>query len=143
MTESQWKHVVEWGECDPAGIVFYPNFYRWFDSSSHHMMKIHGFGQKEMISLYGIVGFPLIEAHAKFLRPLRWEDQVTVHSFIQQHSRRTFTIRHKIYKWTDTEELCVDGYEVRIWGIKDKETGVLNASNLPDEFIQHLAKSSN
>ena len=143
MIESQWKHVVEWGECDPAGIVFYPNFYRWFDTSSHQMMKIHGFGQNEMISHYGIVGFPLIETHAEFLQPLRWEDQVTVRSSIQKHSRRTFTIQHKIYKLTDTENLCVDGYEVRIWGIKDKETGVLNARDLPDEFIQYLTKSSN
>ena len=143
MIESQWKHVVEWGECDPAGIVFYPNFYRWFDTSSHQMMKIHGFGQNEMISHYGIVGFPLIETHAEFLQPLRWEDQVTVRSSIQKHSRRTFTIQHKIYKLTDTENLCVDGYEVRIWGTKDKETGVLNARDLPDEFIQYLTKSSN
>ena len=143
MIESQWKHVVEWGECDPAGIVFYPNFYRWFDTSSHQMMKIHGFGQNEMISHYGIVGFPLIETHAEFLQPLRWEDQVTVRSSIQKHSRRTFTIQHKIYKLTDTENLCVDGYEIRIWGIKDKETGVLNSRDLPDEFIQYLTKSSN
>lgn len=143
MIESQWKHVVEWGECDPAGIVFYPNFYRWFDTSSHQMMKIHGFGQNEMISHYGIVGFPLIETHAEFLQPLRWEDQVTVRSSIQKHSRRTFTIQHKIYKLTDTEILCVDGYEVRIWGIKDKATGVMNARDLPDEFTQYLAKSSN
>ena len=24
---------VEWGDCDPYGIVFYPNFYKWMDSS--------------------------------------------------------------------------------------------------------------
>lgn len=23
--------VVEWGDCNPAGIVFYPNYFRWFN----------------------------------------------------------------------------------------------------------------
>ena len=28
-----YKVKVEWGDCDPYGIVFYPNFYKWMDNS--------------------------------------------------------------------------------------------------------------
>jgi acyl-CoA thioesterase FadM len=27
---------VEFGDCDPAGIVWFPNFFRWIDASSRH-----------------------------------------------------------------------------------------------------------
>lgn len=23
---------IEWGDCDPAGIVFYPRYFEWFDA---------------------------------------------------------------------------------------------------------------
>ena len=23
---------VQWGDCDPAGIVFYPRYFEWFDA---------------------------------------------------------------------------------------------------------------
>lgn len=130
---------MEWGECDPAGIVFYPNIYRWFDTGSHRMMTAHGFGQAEMISRYGIVGFPLIETNAKFKKPMIWDEQVAVHSCVEKYSHKTFTVRHKVYSVGNSEMLCVDGYEIRIWGMKDKSTGVMNAWELPDEFTRCLA----
>ena len=27
---------VEFGDCDPAGIVWFPNFFRWIDAASRH-----------------------------------------------------------------------------------------------------------
>jgi acyl-CoA thioesterase FadM len=24
--------LVAWGDCDPAGIVYYPNYFHWFDT---------------------------------------------------------------------------------------------------------------
>ncbi len=138
MIESEWLHTVEWGECDPAGIVFYPNFYRWFDSSAHYLMKSHGLGQTEMIARYAIVGFPLIETHAKYIRPVKWEDEVKVKSSIEANSRKTFTVKHRIFRVNGTEELCVEGHEVRIWAVKDKDTGLMKAGQLPDEIVERL-----
>jgi acyl-CoA thioesterase FadM len=30
---------VEWGDTDAAGIVFYPNYYRWFDRAAHALLR--------------------------------------------------------------------------------------------------------
>ena len=27
---------VEFGDCDPAGIVYFPNFFRWYDAASRN-----------------------------------------------------------------------------------------------------------
>ena len=29
-----YRVTVQFGDCDPAGIVFYPNFQRWIDAAS-------------------------------------------------------------------------------------------------------------
>ena len=36
MKTTHYTVSVEFGDCDPAGIVFFPNFLRWIDSSSRH-----------------------------------------------------------------------------------------------------------
>ncbi len=136
MIEFRWRHTVEWGECDPAQIVFYPNIYRWFDKGSHDMMKFHGFGQAEMIERYGIVGFPLIETRARFLRPMQFGDELVIVSRIESHTRKTFKVRHRIYN-LDAES--VSGYETRFWGIQDPQSGGrLRAWEMPEEFVVKL-----
>ena len=31
---TRMHRTVEWGDCDPAGIIFYPTYYRWMDAAS-------------------------------------------------------------------------------------------------------------
>lgn len=135
MIQFEWRHKVEWGECDPAQIVFYPNIYRWFDKSTQDMMRHHGFGQAEMIERYGIVGFPLIETHAEFKRPMKWNDEVIVSSCIDSCSGRSFSITHQILR---SDVLCVRGYEIRCWATHDQETGKLTISQMPDDFMNSV-----
>ncbi len=47
---------VEWGDCDPAGIVFYPNFYAWFDASSHALLDALGFSHALLRERFSIIG---------------------------------------------------------------------------------------
>ncbi len=137
MIEYKWQHTVEWGECDPAKIVFYPNIYRWFDKGSQNMMKFHGFGQEEMIERHGIVGFPLIETHARFVRPMKWGDELVIISRVEAHSRKTFKVAHNIF---NSDEKSVTGYEIRFWGVKDQQLdGKLRAWEMPKDFVEMLS----
>jgi len=61
---------VVFGDCDPAGIVFFPNFSRWMDASSLHFFMQCGIpAWRELVKTRGIVGTPLLEIHTKFIRP--------------------------------------------------------------------------
>ena len=33
---------ISWGHCDPAKIVFYPNYFIWFDQSVHFLFDKAG-----------------------------------------------------------------------------------------------------
>jgi 4-hydroxybenzoyl-CoA thioesterase len=30
---------IEWGDCDPAGIVFFPRYFAMFDTSTTYLME--------------------------------------------------------------------------------------------------------
>ncbi len=132
----EWQTKAEWGDCDPAGIIFYPNFYRWFDAGSQSLMDHHGFGQEVMIRKFGIKGFPLIETHAEFLTPVFWNDQVTVVSEVKKWTRKTFRVNHTILVGA---RQCVNGYEIRFWGKVDPvQENRLIVMPMPDEFVTYL-----
>jgi acyl-CoA thioesterase FadM len=61
---------VQFGDCDPAGIVFFPNFSKWMDASSLHFFMECGVPPwRELVKTTGIIGTPLLEIHTKFMRP--------------------------------------------------------------------------
>ena len=70
-------HDVTFGDCDPAGIVFYPNIYRWLDRTFHDWLRRYG-GHAALCRSLGFAGIGLREASARFLRPLRDGDRLTV-----------------------------------------------------------------
>ena len=37
---------IEWGDCDPAGIIFYPTYFRWIDAASWALFDAAGYGAK-------------------------------------------------------------------------------------------------
>lgn len=49
--------TVEWGDCDPAGIVFYPRFFAAFDTSTSRMIEqAADIRQSDLFTAEGIVG---------------------------------------------------------------------------------------
>src|ERR1043165_10309130 len=71
---------IEWGQCDPAGIVFYPQYLIIFDSSTGWLFERTGLTPSAMRRQYGIVGMPIVEAGARFVKPCRFDDEIVVES---------------------------------------------------------------
>jgi 4-hydroxybenzoyl-CoA thioesterase len=52
---------VEFGDCDPARIVWFPNFFRWIDAASRHFFVQCGVPPwHETEASHGIIGTPLV-----------------------------------------------------------------------------------
>ena len=39
MVHHATEHKVRWSEVDPAGIVFYPRFFEWFDQATEALFE--------------------------------------------------------------------------------------------------------
>ena len=52
---------IYWSDCDPAGIAYYGNFFRWFEIAEEELFLTLGFSRTDVMRRYQI-GFPRVEA---------------------------------------------------------------------------------
>jgi 4-hydroxybenzoyl-CoA thioesterase len=128
---------IEWGQCDPAGIVFYPQYLIIFDTAAGYLFERTGLAPAAMRKKYGIVGMPVVEVGARFVQPCRFDDSVIVESEVGEWGRSSFTVRHRILK---DGELALDGFEKRVWAAPHPEQpGAIKAQAVPAEIIASLS----
>jgi len=128
---------IEWGQCDPAGIVFYPRYMEMFDTGTAQLFTHTGLSAAEIRGVYGIIGLPLVEQGAKFLLPCRFDDEVTVESEAGEWGRASFVVKHRILK---RDRLAVEGFEKRVWAAADpNRPGQIRAVAIPREVIACLS----
>ena len=85
---------ISFGDCDPAGIVFYPNAFRWMDGTFHALLRRFG-GHAALCQSLGAVGLGLVDASAKFLSPMRDGDRLILRASLSEWSRRSFTVDYE------------------------------------------------
>ena len=129
MAQFQRDLTIEWGDCDEAGIVFYPNFFYWFDSTYHGMMRDKGLSQREIRARYGAVT-PLVDVGSTFRSPVSYDDVITIEADFQEWADRRMRIAYTV---KCGERLVATGFEQRAWAIVDDQ-GKLKGASIPAEF---------
>lgn len=109
-----YRRDISFGDCDPAGIAFYPNFYRWFDEAVHALMIEIGWGWRKTASELGWLGLPCAAASARFLRPVTHGQTVRVESRVLRFEPRRIVFCHHVLR---DEVLLCEGEEKRFVGI--------------------------
>ena len=103
---------VHWGDCDPAGIIFYPTYFRWMDAATWAFMENAGYGAKRMRDEH--LAMPLLSAQCNFVAPARQGDRCEVRSRISRFGGKSFVVSHDIVRSDGTE--LAKGAETRVWG---------------------------
>ena len=133
---TQYDITVMFGDCDPAGIVFFPNFCKWMDASSLDFFRQCGIPPwRELEKSHGIVGTPLLEIHTTFKRPATYGETLQIYTHMESWATKTFVQKHVVMRG-DTV-LC-EGRETRAFCIHP-EGGRLQAIAVPD-FIKEKCR---
>jgi YbgC/YbaW family acyl-CoA thioester hydrolase len=103
---------VQWGDCDPAGIIFYPTYFRWMDSACWALFASVGYDAKRMRAEH--LAMPLVSADCQFLYPAEQGDRCEVRSSIVRFGGRSFVVAHEVQR-ADGMALA-KGTETRVWG---------------------------
>jgi 4-hydroxybenzoyl-CoA thioesterase len=110
--------TIEWGQCDPAGIVFNPRFFEMFDASSWLLFEaVLGVKPQALAANYGIIGIALVDARANFLKSAKFGDTIDIASQVSEFRRSSFEVEHRL---SVNGELAVEGAETRVWAVRDK-----------------------
>lgn len=128
----RYNVIVHWGDTDPAKIVFYPNYFIWFDESARLFFDSVGLNWDMLMEKHGIAGLPIVEANAKFLSPSVFRDEIVVESRITEWNEKTFKVSHTVL---NRGQPAVEGYEIRAWVVRRAEDpSRLKAMPIPAEI---------
>ena len=107
---------IEWCDCDPAGIIFYPRYFEMFDTSTTVLIeRALGMNNIDYLKAYDFAGHPLVEARARFRFPTRFGDQVAIETKLVECGRSSFKVEHRLSK---AGALAVEGFETRAWVVR-------------------------
>ena len=128
-----YTYRVEFGDCDPARIVWFPNFFRWIDAASRHFFIACGVPPwHETEKTLGIIGTPLVDTHATFVRTATYGDTLRFHVTIPEWRGKSFVQRYRVMRG---EELIMECEEVRIFAArKDGDATGIRAVPAPEEI---------
>src|SRR3974377_864201 len=117
MFTSTRKTRIEWGDCDPAGIIFFARYFDMFDVSTTVLIeRALGMKKIEYLKAYKFSGHPLVETRARFLLPPPFGGAVPSETAVVGCGRSSFKIEHRL---THDGALAVEGFETRVWVGRD------------------------
>ena len=130
MFNNERQVQIEWGDCDPADIVFYPRYFAYFDASTGALFEAMGFSLRYIRDELKSVGFPMVDTRSQFFKPSKYGDKVTIKSEFTEIGRASFGVRHRLYNGAD---LAIECTEKRVWACHNAE-GILKAKPIPDDI---------
>jgi len=128
---------IHFGDCDPAGIVFFPNFSRWMDAASLSFFMECGVPPwRELVKTRGIVGTPLLEINTKFHKAATYGETITISTWVEEWRAKVFVQMHRVTRAKgDTVDLICEGREVRAFVERDRlEPDRLRAIAVPADI---------
>jgi 4-hydroxybenzoyl-CoA thioesterase len=127
---------IEWGDCDPAGIVYFPRYFEYFDQCTAALFEAVGYRKPDLLAAFDIAGIPLVDAHANFRMPSKFGDDVRILTSIPEWGRSSFKVHHRLMK---DDALAVEGFETRVWVAHDpSRPGGIRAKPLPPELFERF-----
>lgn len=129
---------IEWGDCDPAGIVYFPRYFAMFDTSTAHLVTAAlGGPKRDWLKRYKIAGIPSVTCGAEFLSPCTFGDVVTIESRFVRVGRSSFEVAHRL---TGPAGPAVEANEKRVWTARAAD-GELKAVPLPAAVVAAFKRS--
>lgn len=130
--------TIEWGDCDPAGIVFYPRYFAMFDASTAALFQAAlGMPKIAWTARFGMLGIPMVDTRAKFHIPGVYGDEVVIESRIAAFRRSSFDVVHRLLKQDGA--LGVEGFETRVWTVREAEGGRIRSAPIPEAVVAAFA----
>jgi YbgC/YbaW family acyl-CoA thioester hydrolase len=133
----QIRKKVHWSDTDAAGVVWFPNFLRWFEDAEEELFASLGRSRQSLIDSHQF-GMPRVEVQTRFRAPARAGQSVRVGIRTTIENPRRL---HHAFEIRDdhSDALLAEGF-VRVacvdsatWSPRDLPDDVLRlVSGLPD-----------
>jgi len=119
------EHSVIYGDTDAGQVVYYANYFRWFESGRREIMRslkidYIGLNKKNIIT-------PVVEAHCNYFHPARYDDVVVVETKIAGIKEKSIKFENRVFRKKD-RKLLAEGYTINVFVDKKK----MKSIKIPD-----------
>lgn len=121
--------MIQWGDCDEQGIVFYPRYFYWMDCAFHGLLRSVGLNQRKLRDKFGVLGTPLVKATATFASPATYDQRLAVEAEVMKWGARSFEVA---YRGLSDGRTIFEGNEVRVWLVQGHDKA--QSAPIPEEF---------
>ncbi len=106
MKQSETLVRVRYKDTDQMGVVYYANYFIWFEVGRTEFMRALGMSYKDME--HNELYLPVIEAYCKYKHPARYDDQLKVITRLQFLQEVRLGFQYEIIL-AETGELLAQG----------------------------------
>ena len=121
------EHRVIYDDTDAGQVVYYANYFRWFESGRREIMRSLKIAYLEL-DKRGIIT-PVVEAHCNYFHPARYDDVVIVETKIADVKEKSIKFENNILR-KNGKKLLAAGYTVNVFVDKKK----MKSMKIPDDI---------
>lgn len=112
---SDWTSTtfrVRYAETDQMGVVYYANYFVWFEVGRTDFCRQRGFAYRDMEKEDGLC-IIVAEARCRYKAPARYDDEIEVRTCLKDVRRRVLVFGYEILR-PATDELLAEGETVHV-----------------------------
>jgi acyl-CoA thioester hydrolase len=122
---------VRYAETDQMGVVYYGNYFTWFEVGRVELCRQFGFTYKQM-EIEDDCLLVVAEASCRYKRPARYDDLLTVRARVVQSQRRTLRFGYEIIH-QESGELIATGETVHVFCDRQGRP-----KSLPEKYLKYF-----
>ena len=131
------ENLIAWGDCDTAGIVYFPRFFHFIDGAFQNLLRTAGFSHRRLQQEFG-VRVPIIDAGAKFISPATYDDRLVVEADVVHWGTKSFRVN---YKGSREGVPVFEAFEARVWA-RIAADGTITTAAIAPEFKAALTAAN-
>jgi acyl-CoA thioester hydrolase len=103
---------VRYAETDQMSVVYYANYFIWFEVGRTDFCRQRGFAYRDMEKEDGLC-IIVAEAQCRYKAPAKFDDEIEVRTRLTHVRRRVITFTYEIYRKPE-DELLAEGETVHV-----------------------------
>ena len=127
----RYERLVQWGDCDPAGIIYFPNYLRWVADGLTALFLDLGVDPTDSKDRDTITGLPSVNCSLSFHSPARYHDRITHEIRIARLGTKSLDVAHRFSR---ADACLAEAQERRVWAEMNIRDGKLTAVPIPGDI---------
>jgi 4-hydroxybenzoyl-CoA thioesterase len=106
--------TVRFGDCDPAGLVYYPVIFHYFHVAMEEFFAARcGGASYERLMRERRIGFPTVNVRAEFFAPMVYGDEIEIEVSVSRVGNSSATFEYAARRASDSL-LCARSTQVQV-----------------------------